>query len=127
MNPEETQKFLRHWLLLLGAACVWFLWESRYVRNIWFMAMAGMALVLLALGYLIGYAFPDMEAQAWFRGQNSNIGKQKNHLECLFDHSTGADSTFLYYQVTPFQLRQRQICLRGGVFGCLCFSLLAEN
>ncbi len=52
MNPEETQKFLRHWLLLLGAACVWFLWESRYVRNIWFMAIAGMALVCAILFFL---------------------------------------------------------------------------
>ena len=49
MNPEETQKFLRHWLLLLGAACIWFLWESRYTRNIWFMAMAGMVLVCAIL------------------------------------------------------------------------------
>ena len=45
MNLEETQKFLRHWLLLLGAACVWFAWDSRYVRNIWFMAMVGMGVV----------------------------------------------------------------------------------
>lgn len=43
MNSEETLKFLRHWLLLMGAACVWFLWESLYVRNIWFFAMAGFA------------------------------------------------------------------------------------
>ena len=49
MSQDETQKFLRHWLLLLSAACVWFLWESRYVRNIWFMAMAGMALVCAIL------------------------------------------------------------------------------
>ncbi len=52
MNPEETKKFLRHWLLLLGAACVWFLWESRYVRNIWFIAMAGMLLVCAILFFL---------------------------------------------------------------------------
>lgn len=52
MNPEETQKFVRHWLLLLGAACVWFLWDSRYVRNIWFMGMAGMALVCAILFFL---------------------------------------------------------------------------
>jgi hypothetical protein len=49
MSQDETQKFLRHWLLLLGAACVWFLWESRYVRNIWFVAMAGLALVCAIL------------------------------------------------------------------------------
>lgn len=52
MNSEETQKFVRHWLLLLGAACVWFLWDSRYVRNIWFMGMAGMALVCAILFFL---------------------------------------------------------------------------
>lgn len=52
MNPEESQKFLRHWFLLLGAACVWFLWESRYVRNMWFMAMAGMVLVCAILFFL---------------------------------------------------------------------------
>lgn len=52
MKPEETQKFLRHWLLLLGAAGVWFVWESRYVRNIWFMAMAGLVLVCAILFFL---------------------------------------------------------------------------
>lgn len=52
MNLEETQKFVRHWLLLLGAACVWFLWDSRYVRNIWFMGMAGMVLVCAILFFL---------------------------------------------------------------------------
>ncbi len=52
MSQDETQKFLRHWLLLLGAACVWFLWESRYVRNIWFVAMAGLALVCAILFFL---------------------------------------------------------------------------
>ena len=45
MNLEETRKFLSHWLLLLGAACVWFAWDSRYVRNIWFMAMVGVGVV----------------------------------------------------------------------------------
>lgn len=45
MKSEETLKFFRHWLLLLGAACVWFLWESLYVRNIWFFAVAGIGLV----------------------------------------------------------------------------------
>jgi len=52
MNPEETQKFLRHWFLLLGATGVWFLWESRYVRNIWFMAVAGLVLVCAILFFL---------------------------------------------------------------------------
>ncbi|HPR34402.1 MAG TPA: hypothetical protein PKY64_01910 [Anaerolineaceae bacterium] len=52
MNPEEIKIFLRHWLLLLGAACVWFLWESRYTRNIWFTAMAGMVLVCAILFFL---------------------------------------------------------------------------
>ncbi len=52
MSQEETQKFLRHWLLLLAAACVWFLWESRYTRNIWFMAMADMVLVCSILFFL---------------------------------------------------------------------------
>ena len=52
MNLEETQKFLRHWLLLLGAACVWFAWDSRYVRNIWFMAMVGMGVVCGILFFL---------------------------------------------------------------------------
>ena len=49
MNPKETQKFLRHWLLLLGAACVWFLWDSRYVRNIWFLTMFGVGLLIVIL------------------------------------------------------------------------------
>jgi len=52
MNLEETQKFLRHWLLLMGAACVWFLWESLHVRNIWFMAMAGFTLLCAILFFL---------------------------------------------------------------------------
>ncbi len=52
MISEETQKFLRHWLLLLGAACIWFLWDSRYVRNIWFMGMAGMVMVFAILFFL---------------------------------------------------------------------------
>ncbi len=52
MNPNETQKFLRHWLLLLGAACVWFIWESRYVRNIWFMAVVGVGLMCAILFFL---------------------------------------------------------------------------
>ena len=52
MKPEETQKFLRHWLLLLGAAGVWFLWESRYIRNAWFMAMAGLVVVCAVLFFL---------------------------------------------------------------------------
>ena len=29
MISEETKKFLRHWLLLLGAAGVWFVWEKK--------------------------------------------------------------------------------------------------
>ncbi len=70
MNPEETQKFLRHWLLLLGAACVWFLWESRYTRNIWFMAMAGMALVCAILFFLTWRLKP---------GFVENIPSLKNH------------------------------------------------
>lgn len=49
MNLEEIQKFLRHCLLLLGAAGVWFVWESRYARNIWFMAMAASVLVCAIL------------------------------------------------------------------------------
>jgi len=52
MNPEEAQKFIRHWLLLLGAAGVWFVWESRYTRNIWFMAMAGLVFVCAILFFL---------------------------------------------------------------------------
>ena len=52
MNLEEIQKFLRHCLLLLGAAGVWFVWESRYSRNIWFMAMAALVLVCAILFFL---------------------------------------------------------------------------
>lgn len=52
MSQDEPQKFLRHLLLLLGAACVWFLWESRYVRNIWFIGVAGLALVCAILFFL---------------------------------------------------------------------------
>ena len=52
MNPEETKKFLGHWLLLLGAACAWFLWESRYTRNIWFMTLAALVLVCAILFFL---------------------------------------------------------------------------
>ena len=62
MNLEEIQKFLRHWLLLLGAAGVWFLWESRYTRNIWFMAMAGFVLlcaILFLLTWKIKTVFVD--------------------------------------------------------------------
>lgn len=62
MNLEETRKFLRHWLLLLGAACVWFVWESRYTRNIWFMAMAASVLacaVLLFLTWRLKPSFLD--------------------------------------------------------------------
>jgi len=52
MIPEETEKFLRHWLLLLGAAGVWFLWDSRYMRNVWFMVMAGLVLICAVLFFL---------------------------------------------------------------------------
>lgn len=52
MKPDETLRFLRHWILLLGAACFWFLWDSLYARNIWFFAMAGALLVCVVLFFL---------------------------------------------------------------------------
>ena len=52
MNPEDTQKFLRHWLLLLGGACIWFLLETWEVRNIWFKAMAVMVAICAILFFL---------------------------------------------------------------------------
>lgn len=60
MNLEETQKFLRHWLLLLGAACLWFAWDSRYVRNIWFMAMVGVGVVCGILFFLTRALMPGL-------------------------------------------------------------------
>ena len=61
MSPEETKKFLRHWLLLLGAACAWFIWESRYARNIWFMAVVGLGIVCAILFFLTRRLKPDFE------------------------------------------------------------------
>ncbi len=52
MKSDKTLKFIRHWLLLIGAACFWFLWDSRYTRNLWFKAVAAALLVCVILFFL---------------------------------------------------------------------------
>ncbi|HZK17476.1 MAG TPA: hypothetical protein VFC66_04460 [Anaerolineaceae bacterium] len=74
MNSEEPLKFLRHWLLLLGGACIWFLLETWEERNIWFMAMAVMVLICAVLfcltwrlkpGFLYKVAFLKNDTGSW--------------------------------------------------------------
>lgn len=40
----EITPFVRHWLLLMVACCVWFAYESRYIRNAWFVLIVGLGL-----------------------------------------------------------------------------------
>lgn len=50
MDLKQNKIFIQRWLLLLGASIAWYLYDSIHVRNIWFLAMAGLGvLVLVAL------------------------------------------------------------------------------
>lgn len=74
MKNTEVIRFIRHWLMLLGAACVWFLWDSRFTRNLWFMAVAWglfLCVVLFFLTWVMKPKFlaslpaPKNEHQTW--------------------------------------------------------------
>jgi hypothetical protein len=117
MNPEETQKFLRHWLLLLGAACVWFLWESRYVRNIWFMAMAGLVLVCAILffftwklksGFVESLPFLENGLVSW-------VGFLVNALALTF--------LFFTYRFHPFSYGSGRFAFAIGFSGIFALML----
>ena len=61
-NLTEFRRFLRQLLMLLMALCLWFIYDSRHQRNIWFLLAGAALLAGVLLIYLLPRLLPDGSA-----------------------------------------------------------------
>ncbi len=67
MSLKTVKSFLRVYFPLIGFACLWYLYDSRYQRNIWFMAV-GAALLVAGVLFLLVLRLPEGRSLKSIRG-----------------------------------------------------------